>query len=788
MADSRSKLIFEAEISNAKQGIADLRKAVAEGATTIEAAAKGIKDYNKVIRDVGTVAENTSSIFGKMAQQFTVGTLAAGALSTGISVLKDIVKESSALAEEHEKQIILLNSALQNAGPSFQGASRQVQEMSRALEDQTGISEDLIIQGFTRMTTALIPLNAQYAMMKGAEDIAAASGKDVNEVLIGMIKASNGVPKLFNQIAASLGIVREKGESVASFMDRTMNAALGRSTAVMQTLEGESKRLHAEIEHGQKTWGEYFDIFVGGTIKLVRTNELVSELADTMAKGESFDKFFNGASAAENLDKVNQMISDVSWRMAVMPGFAEEGAKALEKLYERQGQLIKQAKDQHEQEGAVAANNPKLDPAEETAHQKRLAEIRLAGKNTGDTEVEKAESAHELRLAKIMEDTSTDTVGSTRARYEELAAEREVYSRLLEDAEKKDAKRQETELQKLKALMEKIGKEQLEVQKNIDKDNADAQIAQETALGSTFIDKKAALEAQIDATTNTFTKARLEARLKQLEDSDQEDREYAAKNLEIAKTLQEKLAKLNEPLPSGVQLSPELKKEGTDAATNLANAQREKAAIAHKDRMGKIARDTTNIEKAELDTQAKNAVASLGQYNQALSRLLVMGGSFKDFMKNLAQSVAISLIQHTLEGIEVAILTKLYAKLAAAKAASTLGISAGPSIAGAASVWGALGYLFDDPVNDARLKQENRRIARFSTEGIAEGVKEINDRQGAVTAPTSNVKIGDMTINIHGNANQSTIDQLRLVLTKELPQLIKDGVIQIPTTQPYRAR
>lgn len=198
------------------------------------------------------------------------------------------------------------------------------------------------------------------------------------------------------------------------------------------------------------------------------------------------------------------------------------------------------------------------------------------------------------------------------------------------------------------------------------------------------------------------------------------------------------------------------------------------------------------IENNKLMTNAID-----GFFSGLTSAILNNGKIFKEAVKAMAAAIVQTIISLVAEWVKVKILTAAYKDLAIAKAAAGEG-GGGGGVSGLAAGFvagGPLGLaaagifsLFDDPINDAMLRRENRRIARFSAEGIAQGMNEVANRQGNSMSNNASISMGDININVRGNANADTVNQMRELMIEELPQMIIDGRVKVPTTNRRSAR
>ncbi|KKK87448.1 hypothetical protein LCGC14_2753120, partial [marine sediment metagenome] len=95
---------------------------------------------------------------------------------------------------------------------------------------------------------------------------------------------------------------------------------------------------------------------------------------------------------------------------------------------------------------------------------------------------------------------------------------------------------------------------------------------------------------------------------------------------------------------------------------------------------------------------------------------------------------------------------------------------------------------FDNTVNDNKLMhktstatqdvfRENKRVDSFIDRGIERGMRRVT---GGTEA---SVSMGDVNIIIQGNADATTVEMLDEWAADRLPQLIKDKVVRLDTTE-----
>lgn len=682
--EARSKLIFEAEITKAKQGIEEVRRAVANGTVSIQAGAKQIRDYNKALQDTKTVAGSTTSIFGKMAQQFTVGALVTGGITQGISLLKDGVKELFRAGVEEQQQWLEMTSAMTAAKVAGSGTLSQFKLMTDQLQDMSGVSDHLISSGFAQMTRALIPVNQQYHIMKIALDAAQASGRDVGDVINLVTKASAGNEMQLQRLAAEFGIARDKGQSFSEILEIIAKRSAGSFNAAMAGAEGQVKGLEIEWERFIKKVGEGMAVWAGGEVKFARLNSEAQDLQKTFK--DNPNPFSGIVDNEARLDKIKNTFADLSYLAGELDTRGEEyfgQAKDVQDMLNKVGQLKK---------------------AEEERYAVNIS-------NEGKVRAAQEQTRVDLLIGRLK---SLDS-GTPSIRMPKVDPRNTLWQNLKKDSDKMRKEDQQSQY------------------------NAWAQMSEAERK---HYEDMLSIQIDYDKATGDNTQALTD------------------------------------------ELKLDLMQRGLDGVA-LTQAQLEE----------KLALETLyaeRIRQANADAAEKTKDTWLKSHSYIEAGISGFFNGFTNAVMNKGK-----VFQEAFKGMISGILSEL-ARLATTKIASSIfnlfmpGAGAAASAGGGGGLLGILGSIlpFDDPVNDARLRQENRRIARFSTEGIAQAYNEVASRLSmpSMSAASSSVSIGSISFTVNGNANQSTLDQFRTMLQKELPQMIKDNLVQTSTTQRYRGR
>lgn len=196
-------------------------------------------------------AEKGIVALGKSALKATVGITSA---SVAVSKLNQFLKESVQAALADEKAYRTLGQTLQTAG--FGAAADQIKDFIDAQQLATGVAEDQLIPAYTTLFNTLQSVSAAQKTLTIAQDVALATGKDLNQVTTAFARAAAG-----NTTALSrLGIGITKAELASSdFVTilTKLEAKFGGTTgAVLDTTAVRMDRLRVAVGEAKEEIGK----------------------------------------------------------------------------------------------------------------------------------------------------------------------------------------------------------------------------------------------------------------------------------------------------------------------------------------------------------------------------------------------------------------------------------------------------------------------------------------------------------------------------------------------------
>lgn len=168
------------------------------------------------------------------------------------------LKESVQMAGEYEHALNRLSATLARNHMEVKGNTEAIKEQANALQFQTGVSEEAIAEGYNRLILAGFDMARANETMKVALDAASASGLDLSSVLVALIKNSAGSEMMLTRLAASLGVVKQAGESSDDVLAKIKEKVAGSAQADMKDYAGAVKQAGEAWDDLKKAWGEVF--------------------------------------------------------------------------------------------------------------------------------------------------------------------------------------------------------------------------------------------------------------------------------------------------------------------------------------------------------------------------------------------------------------------------------------------------------------------------------------------------------------------------------------------------
>lgn len=206
---------------------------------------RGIKNATKDLKGM----DKLTAGIGKGAK---VGFAAAGVAAVAFAEKLAKVALKAAIAEE--KQVVSLDTALQNLGKGFELPS--ILAFADDLQRASGVSEDILRPGLQSLITTTGDVAASQELMKRAIDISKGSGKDLNTVILALNRAFSGNLASLGRLNVGLDKNLLKSGDVSAVMDQLASKFSGQGAKAAATMAGSLDRMKVSASEAAETLGK----------------------------------------------------------------------------------------------------------------------------------------------------------------------------------------------------------------------------------------------------------------------------------------------------------------------------------------------------------------------------------------------------------------------------------------------------------------------------------------------------------------------------------------------------
>ncbi len=155
-------------------------------------------------------------------------------------------------ALEEEKQWNKVTAALRLKGKAVDYVLPQIQDMTDALERETGISDELISGSMYRLIMANYDVAESYKIVRLAADISSTTNASLEETTVSLIKGMNGSEMQLNRLAASLGINIDRAGTAAEKIKLINDQVSGAAQAQLRGYQ----RITTDLSISWERWKE----------------------------------------------------------------------------------------------------------------------------------------------------------------------------------------------------------------------------------------------------------------------------------------------------------------------------------------------------------------------------------------------------------------------------------------------------------------------------------------------------------------------------------------------------
>ena len=210
--------------------------------------ARGVKQAEASLSGLQKIGASAGA---SLRAAFIPATIAAGALA---GVLTSSVKAAMADAASQEQ----LAGVLRRTTAATADSIRQSEQFISSLSKQTATADDDLRPALARLVNATHDQVDAQKLLVISQDVAAASGKDLDTVTGALSKAYNGNFKALKMLDPSLGAVIKSGATFSETMTVLAKTTGGAAAAAANTTAGRMKALQISIDETKETIGAAF--------------------------------------------------------------------------------------------------------------------------------------------------------------------------------------------------------------------------------------------------------------------------------------------------------------------------------------------------------------------------------------------------------------------------------------------------------------------------------------------------------------------------------------------------
>lgn len=211
---------------------------------------RAINDLNSLKRggaDTGAAMGNFSKVSGVAFAAVGAAAFAAGA------ALTKFFTDSIGAAMEDEKSMRSLQVAMENMGLAAQNAP--VEDFVKRLSLATGVADDQLRPALQRLITVTGDVEQSQASLSLAMDIAAGTGRDLDQVTMALARAHTGQFTALNRLGVGLDQATLKSKDMDKITAALTDKFSGQAAAAADTYAGRMSRVQVAVGEAQEEIG-----------------------------------------------------------------------------------------------------------------------------------------------------------------------------------------------------------------------------------------------------------------------------------------------------------------------------------------------------------------------------------------------------------------------------------------------------------------------------------------------------------------------------------------------------
>lgn len=233
--------------------IAELYVEIGAKVDGLTAALKSVTDSLQKTKDEAATANDP---FKNLWAQFSIGQIAADAVTKALGAVKDVIVDSIAEAVDYEKSLAGMANAFAVSGRDLPGVTSSLAEFASAMEDAGLASDDEILKAETLLLTLTnLDENGIKAATEGAVGLASVFGMSLQSATEAIAKGFEGNYQALGRLIPSIRDASTEGDKHAA-MVQALAGFYKQAVANTDTYAGSVKKLDLAWKDAKQSLGD----------------------------------------------------------------------------------------------------------------------------------------------------------------------------------------------------------------------------------------------------------------------------------------------------------------------------------------------------------------------------------------------------------------------------------------------------------------------------------------------------------------------------------------------------
>lgn len=235
-------------------------------------------DMNLIIK----AKDTASATINKTLDNWKNAVLGVGAAYLGFSMIKNVIEGIISVGMEAEKTWNAVAASLKRHNYQVQINIESIKEFSSRMQQQTGISDELIGRGIQRLLDANMKLADTYEVIQAAADLSKAKDMDLMAATELLAKASMGVTDTLTRYGIVIDNNIPKAERFALVLEQINERFGGAAQADLETTAGKLKLIKENLSDLGE---EFYQVMVGQNEIVRGSSDFINATLERLTRG-----------------------------------------------------------------------------------------------------------------------------------------------------------------------------------------------------------------------------------------------------------------------------------------------------------------------------------------------------------------------------------------------------------------------------------------------------------------------------------------------------------------------